>query len=68
MIYITLAQWHLVILLGKIELGDAATYETFRHHTEFLVDSMLSGEDGEDDRDDPMKVPMLTELDIVIIV
>ena len=57
-----------MILLGKIELGDAATYETFRDHTEFLVDGMLSGEDGEDDGEDPMKVLMLMELDIVIIV
>ena len=68
MIYITLARWHLAILVGKIELGDAAAYETFRDHTELLVDGMLSSEDEEDDGDDPMKVPMLTELDVVVII
>ena len=52
--------------MGKVELGDADTYATFREHTETIVQSLLDKEENMDDGDNgpDRETLKLKELDL----
>ena len=69
--YVTLARWHLAILMGKVEVGDEDAYVTFREHTDTMVQALLDdGGDSQDDGEDgsSMKVPGFWQQEVILLV
>lgn len=64
--YVTLARWHLAILLGKVAVGDEDAYVTFRENTDSMVQQLVDAGDDQDDGDD-MEVPGFRQEEVIVI-